>query len=61
MTDREENRLNGGIKGDATRAERLAAEFRRNLRRRKDRARAVAAAEAEAPQTEDGGRTEPKA
>lgn len=46
MADREEERLKGSIKGDAARAERLAAELRRNLRRRKDRARAVAATDA---------------
>jgi len=49
MTDREEDRLKGSIKGDAARKERLAAEPKRNLRRRKDRARAVAAAEAGPP------------
>lgn len=43
MTDRDNDRLKGSIKGDADRAERLATELRRNLRRRKDRARAVAA------------------
>jgi hypothetical protein len=49
MADREGDRLKGGIKGDTARAERLAAELRRNLRRRKDRARAVAAAEPAQP------------
>lgn len=35
----------GGTKGDAGRRERLAAELRANLKRRKDRERAIAAAE----------------
>ena len=43
MTGREGDKLKGSIKGDTARAERLAAELRRNLRRRKDRARAVEA------------------
>ena len=43
MADRDGDRLKGSIKGDAARPERLAAELRRNLRRRKDRARPAAA------------------
>ena len=46
MADSEKDRFKGSIKGDAARADRLAAELRRNLRRRKDRARAVTAADA---------------
>ncbi len=42
MTADADGRPKGGIKGDTTRAERLAAELRRNLVRRKDRARAAA-------------------
>lgn len=45
MSDHGDDRLKGSIKGDRARAERLAAELRRNLRRRKDRARATAAGE----------------
>lgn len=43
MSHDEQDRLKGQIKGDAGRAERLAAELRRNLQRRKQRSRAVAA------------------
>jgi hypothetical protein len=43
MGDSQHDRLKGGTKGDAGRAERLAAELRRNLQRRKQRSRAVAA------------------
>ena len=56
MAYREEDRLKGSIKGDAARAERLAAELRRNLRRRKDRARAVAAADAHRAASPDGAK-----
>jgi hypothetical protein len=49
MADREGDRLKGSIKGDTARAERLAAELRRNLRRRKDRARALAAGDVPQP------------
>ena len=55
MSDREADRLKGSIKGDGGRAERLAAELRRNLHKRKDRARAVAARTAvAAPRASDG-------
>lgn len=50
MSDRDADRLKGSIKGDAGRAERLAAELRRNLRRRKLRARAATAVEQPLPQ-----------
>lgn len=43
MSQDEQDRLKGSIKGDTARAERLAEELRRNLLRRKQRSRAVAA------------------
>jgi hypothetical protein len=43
MTENRDDRK-GGIRGDAERTDRLAAELRRNLHRRKQRARAIAAA-----------------
>ena len=49
MTGGNEDRRKGGIKGDAARGARLAAELRRNLRRRKDRARALEAAKVSEP------------
>ncbi|MGE0769406.1 MAG: hypothetical protein AB7L90_23445 [Hyphomicrobiaceae bacterium] len=45
MSHDEQDRLKGGIKNDPGRAGRLAAELRRNLQRRKQRSRAVAARE----------------
>lgn len=48
MSHDEHDRLKGSIKGDAARAERLAAELRRNLQRRKQRTRAIAAQKREA-------------
>lgn len=53
MTGRDGDRLKGSIKGDAARAERLADELRRNLRRRKDRARAVEAGKPKGPTAPD--------
>ncbi|MGE0699501.1 MAG: hypothetical protein AB7O57_10430 [Hyphomicrobiaceae bacterium] len=41
MSGSDPSRLKGGIKGDETRAERLAAELRQNLMRRKQKARAL--------------------
>lgn len=43
MSDRQADRLKGSTRNDVGRAERLAAELRRNLQRRKERSRAVAA------------------
>ncbi|MGD9801822.1 MAG: hypothetical protein AB7E81_06910 [Hyphomicrobiaceae bacterium] len=43
MSHDDEDRLKGNIKADKGRAARLAAELRRNLHRRKQRTRAVAA------------------
>jgi hypothetical protein len=43
MHDEGNGHRKGGIKGDLTRAERLAAELRANLGRRKARARKIAA------------------
>jgi len=43
MSDSENDRLRGDVKNDSGRAERLVAEFRRNLQRRKQRSKAVAA------------------
>lgn len=43
MSQDEQDRLKGNIKSDAGRAERLAAELRRNLHRRKQRSRAIVA------------------
>lgn len=43
MNGEDETRRKGGIRGDTKRAERLAAELRANLSRRKQRARKVAA------------------
>jgi hypothetical protein len=43
MSQGDQDRLKGNIKNDAGRADRLAAELRRNLNRRKQRSRAVAA------------------
>ena len=45
MTGAPGDRLKGGIKGDNARRERLAAELRANLKRRKAQARAAADAE----------------
>ena len=53
MTGRGGDRLKGSIKGDPARAERLAAELRRNLRRRKDRARAAEAGKSADPPPAD--------
>lgn len=56
MNDRDADRLKGSVKSDSSRAERLAAELRRNLHRRKDRSRAVAArSAAESAKPADGG------
>lgn len=46
MTRQQDDRLKGTIKGDTGRQERLAAELRENLKRRKAQARAARAAEA---------------
>lgn len=55
MNDRDADRLKGSVKSDSSRAERLAAELRRNLYRRKDRSRAVAAkSAAESPKPAEG-------
>jgi len=43
MSNGEQDRLKGQVKGDAGRAERLAEELRRNLHRRKQRSRALIA------------------
>ncbi len=55
MSDREADRLKGSVKSDSGRAERLAAELRRNLHRRKDRSRAVAARSAAQQDKPDRG------
>ena len=47
MSQDDQDRLKGNIKSDASRAERLAAELRRNLHRRKQRSRAIAAQKGE--------------
>jgi hypothetical protein len=46
MSDSQADRLKGSTRNDVNRAERLAAELRRNLQRRKERSRAVAARQA---------------
>lgn len=60
MSGQDEDRLKGHIKNDSAREDRLAAELRRNLLKRKARSRSLAAAErvddapASAPEAEDG-------
>lgn len=58
MSQDEQDRLKGSIKGDAGRAERLAAELRRNLHRRKQRSRAVAAQKRDADRTASPSQTD---
>ncbi len=59
MSDQEADRLKGSVKGDNGRAERLVAELRRNLHRRKDRSRAVAAKTAAEPAKPAAGEDDP--
>lgn len=58
MTADADGRPKGGIKGDTTRAERLAAELRRNLVRRKDRARATASSDRKAAAADERATSE---